>query len=499
MGSSQAETRLPCGSLKEIAFLGLTLSKPHKDWLTRHWSSETFLAAFTARNGQKRSTTLAAWASVFSQEFCCLVVHDFTMPRHLVQRNAFREPCPRFGNNPRLFLNPSLILVKPVIYSTDFRLEYGAVSLSLIDSLKNLGVIILQEAFMASILKWISRGYKSKLNSSAFVSVVYVLRLFGHHMTLDYLDFPEVIQFEVLSPIISPAHMAEGTDCTVSEHSESDKELLKFLHERISCLLLPFSSWVVADTRFQGFTALSKTSLHEEMNIHHYFDRKVLILVKDVFFFYSVLVVTFKQVNESEHAIHGVFFLLDLVLIRHPVPNHGCSLPVYFGCANGDVRFQKKERVFPATQNWGDSCIPSTAHHRLIGKSKAPCISKKDTERFPSYKYIPPPCLSTGTYFILYDFIDYFEKDGPSFLQRDKFLDIINTIFKNFTRLERDAIIFQYTDWEHANDGYLNQKMIGDVVGDYFFICPTNHFAQAFADHGLKVYYYFFTQVKKLY
>ncbi|XP_046683758.1 acetylcholinesterase-like [Homalodisca vitripennis] len=99
-----------------------------------------------------------------------------------------------------------------------------------------------------------------------------------------------------------------------------------------------------------------------------------------------------------------------------------------------------------------------------------------------------------GTYFILYDFIDYFEKDGPSFLQRDKFLDIINTIFKNFTRLERDAIIFQYTDWEHANDGYLNQKMIGDVVGDYFFICPTNHFAQAFADHGLKVYYYFFTQ-----
>lgn len=56
--------------------------------------------------------------------------------------------------------------------------------------------------------------------------------------------------------------------------------------------------------------------------------------------------------------------------------------------------------------------------------------------------------------------------------------------------------VLQYTDWEHANDGYLNQKMIGDVVGDYFFICPTNHFAQAFADHGLKVYYYFFTQVR---
>lgn len=49
----------------------------------------------------------------------------------------------------------------------------------------------------------------------------------------------------------------------------------------------------------------------------------------------------------------------------------------------------------------------------------------------------------SGTYFILYDFIDYFEKDGPSFLQRDKYHDIVNTIFKNMSRLEKDAIVFQ--------------------------------------------------------
>ena len=36
----------------------------------------------------------------------------------------------------------------------------------------------------------------------------------------------------------------------------------------------------------------------------------------------------------------------------------------------------------------------------------------------------------------------------------------------------------QYTDWEHIDDGYLNQKMIGDVVGDFFFVCPCNYFAQ---------------------
>ncbi|XP_020279976.1 acetylcholinesterase-like [Pseudomyrmex gracilis] len=99
-----------------------------------------------------------------------------------------------------------------------------------------------------------------------------------------------------------------------------------------------------------------------------------------------------------------------------------------------------------------------------------------------------------GTYFILYDFIDFFEKDQPSFLERDKFLTIINSIFKNMSEIEKQAIIFQYTDWDRINDGYENQKAIADIVGDYFFICPSTHFSQVFADRGMKVYYYFFTQ-----
>lgn len=55
--------------------------------------------------------------------------------------------------------------------------------------------------------------------------------------------------------------------------------------------------------------------------------------------------------------------------------------------------------------------------------------------------------------------------------------------------------LFQYTDWEEVYNGYIYQKMVADVVGDYFFICPSIHFAQLFADRGMKVYYYFFTQV----
>ncbi|XP_043274489.1 acetylcholinesterase-like [Venturia canescens] len=99
-----------------------------------------------------------------------------------------------------------------------------------------------------------------------------------------------------------------------------------------------------------------------------------------------------------------------------------------------------------------------------------------------------------GTYFILYDFIDYFDKDQPVLLTRDKFLGIIKNIFKNMSDIEREAIAFQYTDWERAKDGYMYEEAIGDIVGDYFFICPSTQFAQLFADRGMKVYYYFFTQ-----
>lgn len=52
-------------------------------------------------------------------------------------------------------------------------------------------------------------------------------------------------------------------------------------------------------------------------------------------------------------------------------------------------------------------------------------------------------CRFSGTYFLLYDFIDYFEKDGPSALARDKFLEIMNTIFNKATEAERETIIFQ--------------------------------------------------------
>lgn len=51
--------------------------------------------------------------------------------------------------------------------------------------------------------------------------------------------------------------------------------------------------------------------------------------------------------------------------------------------------------------------------------------------------------IFTGTYFLLYDFIDYFEKDSPTALPREKFLEIMNTIFSKASEAERETIIFQ--------------------------------------------------------
>ncbi|XP_055906266.1 acetylcholinesterase [Eupeodes corollae] len=98
-----------------------------------------------------------------------------------------------------------------------------------------------------------------------------------------------------------------------------------------------------------------------------------------------------------------------------------------------------------------------------------------------------------GTYFLLYDFIDYFDKDEATNLPRDKYLEIMNTIFSKVTQQEKEAIIFQYTSWDGDNQGYENQHQIGRAVGDHFFTCPTNEYAQALAERGASVHYYFFT------
>ncbi|XP_003493891.3 acetylcholinesterase-like, partial [Bombus impatiens] len=68
------------------------------------------------------------------------------------------------------------------------------------------------------------------------------------------------------------------------------------------------------------------------------------------------------------------------------------------------------------------------------------------------------------------------------------------SIIEESSLLTNKLFLLQYTNWEDPYNGYIYQNMVADVVGDYFFICPSIHFAQLFAERGMKVYYYFFTQ-----
>ena len=71
--------------------------------------------------------------------------------------------------------------------------------------------------------------------------------------------------------------------------------------------------------------------------------------------------------------------------------------------------------------------------------------------------------LFSGTFFILYDFIAYFEKDNPSFLTRENFLRILEEIFINqwpVSHLELEAIKFQVNNYLIKPDSQVNNDLI---------------------------------------
>nr|ACL27227.1 acetylcholinesterase 2 [Orchesella villosa] len=99
-----------------------------------------------------------------------------------------------------------------------------------------------------------------------------------------------------------------------------------------------------------------------------------------------------------------------------------------------------------------------------------------------------------GTYFIIYHYLNYFSNTKPTSVPYDRFVDILNEIFQDYSETEREAIIDEYTNWENPEDGHANQRLIGEAVGDAIFVCPHRKFADDWANRGLSVYYYHFTE-----
>lgn len=74
---------------------------------------------------------------------------------------------------------------------------------------------------------------------------------------------------------------------------------------------------------------------------------------------------------------------------------------------------------------------------------------------------------------MLYDFIDYFEKDAPTSLPREKFLEIMNTIFNNASEAERETIIFQVIRIARSHK-FINSNKTGIVLLPINLVAKTN-------------------------
>ena len=123
-----------------------------------------------------------------------------------------------------------------------------------------------------------------------------------------------------------------------------------------------------------------------------------------------------------------------------------------------------------------------------------------------------------GSWFVVYELSDRLTQvplsgprvtlevppDDVEMLPREQFQIAVNTLFFYYPQYRQelnstfgvDAISFQYTDWgaTSLDDSSANLEALDAAVADSNFVCPLNRFAAAYADAGLPVFSYFFTE-----
>lgn len=79
---------------------------------------------------------------------------------------------------------------------------------------------------------------------------------------------------------------------------------------------------------------------------------------------------------------------------------------------------------------------------------------------------------------------------------RDDFIRVLQEDLNPFAAspIGKEAIIFEYTNWINPLDPVSNYDAIDKIVGDYYFTCNVNEFAQSYAQAGNSVYMYYFKQ-----
>ncbi|XP_014679984.1 PREDICTED: acetylcholinesterase-like, partial [Priapulus caudatus] len=98
-----------------------------------------------------------------------------------------------------------------------------------------------------------------------------------------------------------------------------------------------------------------------------------------------------------------------------------------------------------------------------------------------------------GSYFIIYQLTDYFQKRENIYVPRAQFPKEMKNLFNFSNSVGHQAIVFQYTDWLDPDDSARTINSFDKAVGDYYFTCNVNRFASAYAGDGQGVYMYYFT------
>uniref|UniRef100_A0A023F5Z0 Carboxylic ester hydrolase n=2 Tax=Triatoma infestans TaxID=30076 RepID=A0A023F5Z0_TRIIF len=98
-----------------------------------------------------------------------------------------------------------------------------------------------------------------------------------------------------------------------------------------------------------------------------------------------------------------------------------------------------------------------------------------------------------GYYFIIYYLTELFRKEENVYVNREEFLQAVRELNPYVNNVARQAIVFEYTDWQNPDDPIKNRDALDKMVGDYQFTCNVNEFAHIYAETGNNVYMYLFT------
>ncbi|CAL1532703.1 unnamed protein product [Lymnaea stagnalis] len=121
-----------------------------------------------------------------------------------------------------------------------------------------------------------------------------------------------------------------------------------------------------------------------------------------------------------------------------------------------------------------------------------------DHDLFPQIPILIGSNENEATYFMLY-FAEWFRMNTSSPISKTLYPEIVAQMFdyypyfpESMSKIGKDAIAFHYRDWVNPDDEILLRKSLDRAISDFYFVCPVNYFAKAFARKNLPVYYYWF-------